>query len=61
MYSASVVDNATLLASLLTMRQVIFPTIDMCLRWFSFQLCIPHNLSRSIQLAQTLLLWDTTN
>ena len=48
-------------ASLMTMKQVIFPTIDMCLRCSSFQPCIPHNLSRSNQLAQTLLLWDTTN
>ena len=47
--------------SLMTMNQVIFPTIDMCSRCSSFQPCIPHNPSQSNQLAQTLLLWDTTN
>ena len=31
--------------SLMTMKQVIFPTIDMCLRCSSFQPCILHNLS----------------
>ena len=35
------------LASLMTMKHVIFPTIDMCSRCSSFQPCIPHNPSRS--------------
>ena len=48
-------------ASLMTMKLVIFPTIDMCPRCSSFQPCISQNPSRSNQLAQTLLLWDTTN
>ena len=48
-------------ASLMTMKQVIFPTIDKCPKCFSFQPCIPHNQSPNIQLNQTLLLWDTTN
>ena len=48
-------------ASLVTMKLVIFPTIDMCPRCSSFQPCISHNPSRSNQLTQTLLLWDTTN
>jgi hypothetical protein len=47
-------------ASLMTIKQVIFPIVDMCPMYFS-QLCIPHNPNRNIQLAQTLLLWDTTN
>ena len=61
MYSASAVDNATLFCFLMTMKQVIFPLIDMCPRCSFFQPCIPHNLSWSNQLAQTLLLWDTIN
>ena len=40
-------------AYLMTMKQVIFPTIDMCPRCSSFQPCIPHNPSRSNQLAQS--------
>jgi hypothetical protein len=47
--------------SLMTMKQMIFPTIYKCPKCFSFQPCIPHNLSRSSQLTQTLHLWDTTN
>ena len=48
-------------ASWMTMRQVIFPIVDMCPMCFFFQLCIPHSPSRNIQQVQTLHLWDTTN
>jgi hypothetical protein len=61
MYSTSAVDNTTLFCFFDDHEQVIFLTIDKCPKCFSFQLCIPHSQSPNIQLAQTLLLWDTTN
>jgi hypothetical protein len=48
-------------ASLMTMKQVIFSTIDMCPRCSSFQPCILHSQSQNIQQVQTLVLWDITN
>jgi hypothetical protein len=56
MYSASVVESATLFCFLDDHETSDLPNIDICSMYFFSQPCIPHNQSPNIQSTQTLLL-----
>ena len=61
MYLASAIDNATLFCFFDDHETSDLPNNWHVPEVLFFQPCILHNPSQSNQLAQTLLLWDTTN